>query len=86
MAKYLALAKLPVALEIVILSNMLTYGLLSDIDVLIEPSLIRKVIQNLVKDACAFSPPNGTITLQAWDAECSHPDIDHYSISSILGP
>ncbi|QGQ98076.1 hypothetical protein EHS13_25910 [Paenibacillus psychroresistens] len=37
----------------------------TDVDVLIEPYLIRRVIQNLVKNARAFTPANGTIKLHA---------------------
>ncbi|RKP55023.1 hypothetical protein D7Z26_07270 [Cohnella endophytica] len=37
----------------------------SDVDVWMEPYLMRRIIQNLVNNACEFTPPDGTITLQA---------------------
>ncbi|MCD9026438.1 sensor histidine kinase [Cohnella silvisoli] len=37
----------------------------TDADVRIDPYLIKRVLSNLVHNACKFTPPDGTITLQA---------------------
>ncbi|WP_158602431.1 sensor histidine kinase [Cohnella endophytica] len=37
----------------------------ADADVWMEPYLIKRVLSNLVDNACKFTPPDGTITLQA---------------------
>lgn len=37
----------------------------ADADVWMDPFLIKRVLSNLVDNACKFTPPNGMITLQA---------------------